>query len=74
VGTGISKTGLLDWGRLSTEQAAGDPDAVVVLIGANEGFELPRPGGGEVGIAADTVLEAIRQDFGGQAQGPPLHG
>jgi lysophospholipase L1-like esterase len=48
VGTGISKTGLLDWGRLSTEQAAGDPDAVVVFIGANEGFELPRPGGGEV--------------------------
>ena len=48
VGTGISKTGLLDWGRLSTEQAAGDPDAVVVFIGANEGFALPRPGGGEV--------------------------
>jgi lysophospholipase L1-like esterase len=46
VGTGISKSGLLDWGRLSTEQVAErEPDAVVVFIGANEGFELPGPGG-----------------------------
>jgi lysophospholipase L1-like esterase len=45
VGTGISKSGLLDWGRLSTEQARDRPDAVVVFIGANEGFDLPGPGG-----------------------------
>ena len=45
VGTGISKTGLVDWGKLSTEQVADlSPDAVVVFIGANEGFELPGPG------------------------------
>ena len=46
VGTGISKTGLLDWGKLSTEQARERrPDAVVVFIGANEGFSLPGPEG-----------------------------
>jgi lysophospholipase L1-like esterase len=46
VGTGISKTGLVDWGKLSTQQATErEPDAVVVFIGANEGFDLPGPGG-----------------------------
>jgi lysophospholipase L1-like esterase len=46
VGTGISKSGLVDWGKLSTQQARErKPDAVVVFIGANEGFELPGPGG-----------------------------
>jgi hypothetical protein len=45
VGTGISKTGLVDWGKLSTQQTAErEPDAVVVFIGANEGFDLPGPG------------------------------
>ena len=49
VGTGISKSGLVDWGRLSTEHVAKrHPDAVVVFIGANEGFPLPVPGGGNV--------------------------
>ena len=49
VGTGISKAGLVDWGRLSTEQVAEhEPQAVVVFIGANEGFELPGPGGGSI--------------------------
>ena len=49
VGTGISKTGLLDWGRLSTDQVAElEPDATVVFIGANEGFPMSTPGGGEL--------------------------
>jgi lysophospholipase L1-like esterase len=49
VGTGISKTGLVDWGRLSTEQTAErEPDAVVVFIGANEGFELPAADGSQI--------------------------
>jgi lysophospholipase L1-like esterase len=49
VGTGISKSGLVDWGRLSTEQTAEhEPDAVVVFIGANEGFELPGPNGSRI--------------------------
>jgi lysophospholipase L1-like esterase len=47
LGTGISKSGFVDWGKLSTSQAAKDePDAVVVFIGANEGFDMPVPGGG----------------------------
>jgi lysophospholipase L1-like esterase len=49
VGTGISKTGLLDWGSLSTDQVREDePDAVVVFVGANEGFPLPSADGGEI--------------------------
>jgi lysophospholipase L1-like esterase len=49
VGTGISKTGLVDWGRLSTEQTAEfEPDGVVVFIGANEGFDLPGVDGTEI--------------------------
>ena len=45
VGTGISKTGLVDWGKLSSQRTAErEPDAVVVFIGANEGFDLPGPG------------------------------
>lgn len=46
IGTGISKSILVDWGRLSTSQARQDrPDAVVMFIGANEGFSMPGPGG-----------------------------
>ncbi|MEJ7893626.1 MAG: GDSL-type esterase/lipase family protein [Solirubrobacteraceae bacterium] len=41
VGTGISKSELLDWGKLSVRQTAEQtPDAVVVFIGANEGFAI----------------------------------
>jgi lysophospholipase L1-like esterase len=46
VGTGISKSGLVDWGRLSTQHVRErEPDATVVFIGANEGFPLPGPDG-----------------------------
>ena len=49
VGTGVSKTGFVDWGKLSVQQVNEDsPDAVVVFIGANEGFPMPVSGGGEV--------------------------
>jgi lysophospholipase L1-like esterase len=41
IGTGISKTDLLDWGKLAIKQAGEDADAVVVFIGANEGFPFP---------------------------------
>src|SRR5919201_1916578 len=47
--TGISNTTLVDWGALSTSQVSKDhPDAVVVFIGANEGYSMPGPGGREV--------------------------
>jgi hypothetical protein len=45
LGSGISKTSLVDWGRLSSQQARErKPDAVVVFLGANEGFPLPGAG------------------------------
>lgn len=49
LGTGISKSFLLDWGELSTQQVKRrKPDAVVVFIGANEGFPIETGGGKEV--------------------------
>ena len=49
VGTGISKVDLGDWGSIATRQTREEqPDAVVVFIGANEGFPMPEPGGGTV--------------------------
>jgi lysophospholipase L1-like esterase len=49
LGTGISKTDIVDWGLLSTKQVKDTkPDAVVMFMGANEGFPFPGPGGGNV--------------------------
>jgi hypothetical protein len=49
IGTGISKSILVDWGKLAVSQVRRDhPDAVVVFIGANEGFSMPGPGGRSV--------------------------
>jgi hypothetical protein len=49
VGTGLSKAGVVDWAKLSAQQVDDHkPDAVVVFIGANEGFSLPGPGGKQV--------------------------
>jgi lysophospholipase L1-like esterase len=49
LGTGISNSAVVDWGQLSaSEVAAEHPDAVVVFIGANEGYGMPGPGGQDV--------------------------
>jgi lysophospholipase L1-like esterase len=41
IGTGISDTSVVDWGKLSISQVAKDrPDAVVMFLGANEGFPM----------------------------------
>jgi hypothetical protein len=66
VGTGISKSGLVDWGKLSTKQVADEePDAVVVFIGANEGFPIPVGGGEEVECCgpdwAATYADRVRR-------------
>ena len=46
LGTGISKTDIVDWGVLSTQQAKErKPEAVVMFMGANEGFPFPGVGG-----------------------------
>ncbi len=47
--TGISRSDVVDWGKLSATQVAEDhPQAVVIFIGANEGLPMPGPGGEEV--------------------------
>src|SRR5262249_57153791 len=47
--TGILNTGLVDGNKHSTTQAANDdPDAVVLFIGANEGYSMPGPNGTQV--------------------------
>ncbi|HEV2775768.1 MAG TPA: GDSL-type esterase/lipase family protein [Solirubrobacteraceae bacterium] len=47
LGTGISKSDLVDWGLLSAKQVEDKkPDAVVMFMGANEGFPFPVAGGG----------------------------
>jgi hypothetical protein len=49
LGTGISKSFLVDWGQLSARQVQRfRPDAVVVFIGANEGFPMKGVGGRQV--------------------------
>lgn len=59
LGTGISKTDLLDWGQLSATQVKQeDPDAVVVFIGANEGHPMPGRDGATVDCC-DTDWAAI---------------
>ncbi len=49
IGTGISVAEVGDWGSISVRQTREEePDAVVIFIGANEGFPMPQPGGGDV--------------------------
>jgi hypothetical protein len=49
IGTGISDSQIVDWGKLSASQVRTDrPDAVVVFIGANEGFPMAGPGGRQI--------------------------
>ena len=74
IGTGISKVGFGDWGSISTRQTREDaPDAIVMFIGANEGFPMPAPGGGTVeccgpdwaaqyATRARQMMDTYRQD------------
>lgn len=45
LGTAISSTDLVDWGRLSVSHASQTPDAVVMFIGANDAFPMTKPDG-----------------------------
>jgi lysophospholipase L1-like esterase len=46
IGTGISSTILVNWEQLAQYQVKHDhPDAIVVFIGANDGYAMPGPGG-----------------------------
>jgi lysophospholipase L1-like esterase len=49
IGTGISTTFVLDWGKEAAVQVRQNhPDAVVMFVGANDGFPMPGPNGGQV--------------------------
>jgi lysophospholipase L1-like esterase len=49
IGTGISNSVLVDWGKLSTHQVRQyHPQAVVVFIGANDGYSMPDAAGKQV--------------------------
>jgi uncharacterized protein len=55
IGTGISTTFVVDWGKLSVAQVKADhPDAIVVFIGANDGFPMTGPDGREVECCGAT--------------------
>jgi hypothetical protein len=64
--TGISNTGLVDWGQLSSSQASqDDPEAVILFIGANEGYPMPGPSGEQVSCCG-PAWESIFQSRVGQ--------
>jgi hypothetical protein len=47
--SGISNPSIVDWGALATSQVtSAQYEAVVVFIGANEGYSMPGPGGKDV--------------------------
>jgi hypothetical protein len=74
LGTGISKSSLLDWGAQSTAQVKKEsPDAVVFFLGANEGFPFAGAGGKSIDCCgpawaaqyatrARTMMQTYRQD------------
>jgi lysophospholipase L1-like esterase len=63
--TGISNTGLVDWGKLSSTQASDDdPDAVVLFIGANEGYPMPGPNGTQVSCCGPAWGAIFRSRVG----------
>jgi lysophospholipase L1-like esterase len=62
IGTAISQSVLVDWGKLSSRQVAKDhPDAVVVFIGANEGYAMKDADGKTVNCCS-TAWAALFAD------------
>jgi hypothetical protein len=74
IGTGLSKDEIVDWSKLSVKQTEDEqPDAVVMFMGANEGFAIPGADGKEVeccgpewaalyATRARTVMNTYRRD------------
>jgi hypothetical protein len=78
IGTGISTTFVVDWGKLSVAQVKADhPDAVVVFIGANDGFPMTGPNGHEVECCgaewASIYANRVRQMANTYRQGGAAH-
>ena len=65
LGAGISNSALLDFGQVSATQAShDDPDAVVVFIGANEGYPLPAGNGREVSCCGPAWVREFESRVG----------
>ena len=63
--TGISNSNLVDWSQLSSTQAANDdPDAVVLFIGANEGYPMPDANGAQVNCCGPEWVAIFRSRAG----------
>jgi lysophospholipase L1-like esterase len=78
IGTGISTTFVVDWGKLSVAQVKADhPDAVVVFIGANDGFPMTGPNGHEIECCgaewAAIYANRVRQMANTYRQGGVAH-
>jgi lysophospholipase L1-like esterase len=78
IGTGISSTILVNWEQLAQYQVKHDhPDAVVVFIGANDGYAMPGPSGQPVsccGAAWATIYaNRVRQMMNTYRQAGAAH-
>ena len=66
IGTGISNTVLVNWGQLASYQVRHDhPNAVVMFIGANDGYSMPGPAGSQINCCgvlwAATYAQRVRE-------------
>jgi lysophospholipase L1-like esterase len=73
-GTGISSTLLVNWGKLAEYQVQHyHPDAIVVFIGANDGYSMPGPNGKTVNCCsvewATIYAQRVRQMMNTYRQG-----
>ena len=78
IGTGISSTLLVNWESLARYQVAHDhPDAVVMFIGANDGYAMPGPGGTSVACCgadwATIYANRVRQMMNTYRQAGAAH-
>ncbi len=59
ISTGLSKLSIFNWLAHAKNQAqAIHPDVTVMSIGANDGFDLPGPGGGSVSCCGQNWIDA----------------
>jgi lysophospholipase L1-like esterase len=78
IGTGISTTFVVDWGKLSVAQVKADhPQAIVVFIGANDGFPMTGANGHEIACCgaewAAIYANRVRQMANTYRQGGGAH-
>jgi lysophospholipase L1-like esterase len=78
IGTGISTTFIVNWAQLSAAQVRADhPNAVVIFIGANDGFPMNAPDGRSVSCCsaqwAAIYANRVRQMANTYRQGGAAH-